>query len=127
MSRSKSLKTAMMLMVAAAIFAPAAATAKPIDAPLPEVKAVTAQAQVPSNLPLGVLRATEGVNSESGTGALERPAVAGIDGVDTSDNGFGWGDAAIGAAVMLTLLSLAAGVVLIGRRSRGRGQTAAAS
>ena len=125
MSPSKNLTRVTALIVAASILAPAAATATPIDPSPPGVNAVAAQSQGPSNLPLGVLRATGGVNGAVGTGALEGPAAQATDIVD-SNSGFDWGDAAIGAAVMLTLMSLGAGVVLFGRRSRGRGQPAAA-
>ena len=126
MSPSKNLTRVTALIVAASILAPAAATATPIDPSPPGVNAVAAQSQGPSNLPLGVLRATGGVNGAVGTGALEGPAAQATDIVDDSNSGFDWGDAAIGAAVMLTLMSLGAGVVLFGRRSRGRGQPAAA-
>ena len=79
MSPSKNLTRVTALIVAASILAPAAATATPIDPSPPGVNAVAAQSQVPSNLPLGVLRATGGVNGAVGTGALEGPAAQATD------------------------------------------------
>jgi hypothetical protein len=40
--------------------------------------------------------------------------------VETSSDGFDWGDAGIGAAAVFTLLSLGTGTLLVGRRSRER-------
>jgi hypothetical protein len=127
MSRNKSFKTAMTMMVAAAILAPATASARPIDPPLPDVKAVAAQPQAPSNLPLGAWRGRDGVNDLVKNGTFEPSPVPATNSVDASPGGFDWGDAAIGAAAMLALLSLGACMVRVGRRGRGRGQPAAAS
>jgi hypothetical protein len=38
----------------------------------------------------------------------------------SSSSSFNWGDAAIGATVMLGAISLAAGAIVLGRRSRGQ-------
>jgi hypothetical protein len=84
------------LLVVSAIAAPAA-SARPIDPVRPEIAAGVTTTKVidgPSTLPDQTVR--------------------------TSSDGFDWGDAGIGAAVMFTLLSLGPGSLLVARRSRER-------
>ena len=78
-------RTALAMLLAAAVAAPSAA-AHPADSPLP---ARAASHPAPRTL---VIHA----------------------------NGFDWGDAGLGAAGMLSLLSVGAGAVVIGRRSAWR-------
>lgn len=93
-------KTTAALLVAAAICAPAA-SARPIDRVLPP-----------------------GTTHDAGGGVansrIDTSSVPSVQTVETSSKGFDWGDAGIGAAGMLTLLSLGTGSVLVGRRSRER-------
>jgi hypothetical protein len=96
------------LMICAAIVAPTA-VAQPIDAPLPGVQSTAGQPQ----------------HSNQYSSFETSEPVA--DTVQASDSGFDWGDAGIGAAVIVGLLSAGAGAVLVGRRSRGRGRPATAS
>jgi hypothetical protein len=96
------------LMICAAIVAPTA-MAQPIDAPLPDVQSTAAQPQ----------------HSDPYSSFETSKRVAGA--VQASDSGFDWGDAGIGAAVIVGLLSAGAGAVLVGRRSRDRKRPATAS
>jgi hypothetical protein len=48
-------------------------------------------------------------------------------GTSSSSDGFDWGDAAVGAGVMLALTGLVAGVVLVSRRGPGRSRPATTS
>jgi hypothetical protein len=88
-------KTTAALLIAAAITAPAAG-AQPIDPPRPPITT-------------HVLDQASGSSSGSSTQAAP-----------TSSDGFSWGDAAIGAAFALTLVTLGAGTVLVVRRGRER-------
>ena len=88
------------LLVAAAIYAPAA-SARPIDRALP-----------PGTVH-GFQRGTAGSQSNSSS---EPP----VQTVRNTSDGFNWGDAGIGGAAVFTLVSLGAGASLVGRRSRER-------
>jgi hypothetical protein len=100
-------KTTAALLVAAAICAPAA-TARPIDRVLPP-----------------------GTTHDAGGGVadsrINTSSVPSVQTVETSSEGFDWGDAGIGAAGMLTLLSLGTGGLLVSRRNRERGRPATTS
>jgi len=85
--------TAVAVLVAAAIAAPSA-SASPAETLLPSASNAGADA-------VGAPFAPQ-------TQAVEAP----------EDSGFDWGDAGIGAAGALSLLSLGAGAVVIARRSR---------
>jgi hypothetical protein len=88
------------LLVVAAITAPAA-SARPIDRVLPP----------------GTTHETVSGGAQSHVGNSSGPAVQTV---ETSSDGFNWGDAGIGAAAVFTLLSLGTGALLVGRRSRER-------
>jgi hypothetical protein len=85
------------LLVIAALAAPAA-SARPIDRVLPP----------------GTTHETVNEGAPSQVGSVP----VSVQPVDTSSDGFDWGDAGIGAAAMLTLLGLGTGALLVGRRSR---------
>jgi uncharacterized iron-regulated membrane protein len=97
MSRVIYSRTIVALMVGAAIATPVA-SARPIDPPTSASADRTSPTEVPSSPSTGTL---------SG-----------------SSSSFDWGDAAIGAAGMLTLLSLATGAATVARRRRGHGHPA---
>jgi hypothetical protein len=94
-------KTAVLLLVGAAIAAPSAG-ALPIDYPL---QAASGSGHRPINAD----------GQSSGTGAAE---IGVTRTVEVNSRGFDWGDAGLGAAGTLSLLGLGAGVVVIARRSR---------
>ena len=81
-------KTTATLLVAAAIFAPAA-SARPILGDPPASR-------------------------------VDSSSLAPVQTVETSSDGFDWGDAGIGAAAMFTLFGLGTGSLLVSRRSRER-------
>jgi hypothetical protein len=59
---------------------------------------------------------------------VEGPSAPRVPSVEAPSGGFQWGDAGIGAAVMLALLSLGAGAaLLVGRHRRRRGHPLATS
>jgi hypothetical protein len=87
-------KTAIGLLVTAALVVPASASAATADQFLPSSAGPAEQAQ---------------------SGA---PAVVQTRTVEAGSSGFDWEDAGLGAAGMLSLLVLAAGGVAIGRRAR---------
>jgi hypothetical protein len=93
-------RTLAALLVVAAITAPAA-SARPIDRILPP----------------GTTHETVRGGAQSQVGSSSVPAVQTV---ETSSDGFNWGDAGIGAAAVFTLLSLGTGALLVGRRSRDR-------
>ena len=88
------------LLVAAAITAPTA-SARPLD---------------PVRPPVATYEAHVGV---AGSG-LDSSGQSPVQTVTSSSGGFDWGDAGIGAAAMLTLLSLGTGALLVSRRGRER-------
>jgi hypothetical protein len=93
-------RTTAALLIAAAISAPAA-SARPLDRVLPPGTthdAVTGVADSP----------------------IDRSTPPPVQTVQTSSDGFDWGDAGIGAAAVFTLLGLGAGSALVSRRSRER-------
>jgi hypothetical protein len=93
-------KLAAALLVAAAISAPAA-SARPLDRVLPPGTthdAVTGVADSP----------------------IDRSSPPPVQTVESSSDGFDWGDAGIGAAAMLALFGLGTGSLLVSRRSRER-------
>jgi hypothetical protein len=85
-------KTTAGLLVVAAIAAPAAANARPLDPVRPPV--VTQNATDPDPSPIVAPK--------------------------TSSGGFDWADAGIGAATVLTVIGLGAGTALVVRRARER-------
>jgi hypothetical protein len=93
-------KTTAALLVAAAISAPAA-SARPIDRVLPP-------------------GTTHDAGSRVADSRIDSTSIPPVQTVETSSDGFDWGDAGIGAAAVFTLLSLGTGAVLVGRRSRER-------
>jgi hypothetical protein len=88
------------LLVAAAIYAPAA-SAHPIDRVLTP----------------GTVHGYQGQTAGSQINSSSEPAVQTV---KNSSDGFNWGDAGIGGAAVFTLLSLGTAVLLVGRRSRER-------
>ena len=102
-------KTTAALLVATAICAPAA-SARPIDRVLP---------------PGTTQKAGDGVRVADSR--IDTSSVPSVQTVETSSEGFDWGDAGIGAAGMLTLLSLGTGGLLVSRRHRERGRPATTS
>jgi hypothetical protein len=62
--------------------------------------------------------------AQSPTAPAETPGVSPSRSAPSVSDGFEWGDAGIGAAIMLALVSLASGTVLLTGRSRGRAPTA---
>lgn len=112
-------RTITALAIVAAILVPTA-SAQPIDPPGASV-ATTAHGQTHNDIPLGVERASGGVSpAAQSTPSTPAPTTR-------PSSGFDWGDAAVGAAGMLIVLTLsAAGLVTI-RRSRERGQPALTS
>jgi hypothetical protein len=116
MLRSRAHKTIATLMVAFAILVPAA-HARPVDSPGVGTAPSSAQHHQPSSdLPPGVDRTASGANPTAPSNATNSPASS------TSSSDFDWGDAGIGAAAMLLLVSVGAGGVLAIRRSRGSGR-----
>jgi hypothetical protein len=104
------------LMVAFAMLAPGAA-ARPIDAPA--TADTTSQPQVQPReadegvaLPLGARRGAGGV-ADPAPNVPQEPR-----GIVEVPNGFDWGDAAIGAGIMLTALGAGYGALAVLRRSR---------
>ena len=89
-----------VLLVVAAITAPAA-SARPIDRVLPP----------------GTVHGFQGQTASSQIDNSSEPPVQAV---KPSSDGFSWGDAGIGGAAVFTLLSLGAGALLVGRRSRER-------
>ena len=137
MLRSTALKTIATLTVAFAIIVPAA-NAQPIDSPAAGTAPASANQQhaavVPneggfsarssvedqsSALPIAVQRSASGTNPAAPSNATNVPSTT-----SASSSSFDWGDAGIGAAAMLLLVSVGAGGVVAIRRSRGRGQPA---
>jgi hypothetical protein len=100
-------KTTAALLVAAAICAPAA-SARPIDRVLPP-------------------GATHDAGSGVADSRIDTSSVPPVQTVEASSEGFDWGDAGIGAAGMITLLSLGTGGLLVSRRNRERGRPATTS
>ena len=100
-------KTTAALLVAAAICAPAA-SARPIDRVLPP----------------GTTHDAGGAVADS---RIDTSSVPSVQTVETSSEGFDWGDAGIGAAGMITLLSLGTGGLLVSRRNRERGRATTTS
>ena len=100
-------KTTAALLVAAAISAPAA-SARPLDRVLPP-----------------------GTTHNAGSGVAGSPidntSVPPVQTVETSSDGFDWGDAGIGAAGMIMLVSLGTGGLHVSRRNRERGRPATTS
>lgn len=97
-------KAAAAVLVTAAVFAPAAG-ARPIDRALPP-----------------------GTTHDAGGAVrIDTSSVPPVQTVETSSKGFDWGDAGIGAAGMLTLMSLGTGGLLVSRRHRERGRPATTS
>lgn len=88
------------LLVVAAIAAPAA-SAHPID----------------RTLPPGTVHGIVNQGTHSQPPSSSTPPVRTV---EASSDGFNWGDAGIGAAVMFTLLSLGTGSLLAARRGRER-------
>jgi hypothetical protein len=84
------------MLVVAAIAAPAA-SARPIDPVRPEI--------------------TSGVTVNK---VVDEPSTVPDQTVQSSSDGFDWGDAGIGAAGMFTLLSLGTAGLLVSRRNRER-------
>jgi uncharacterized iron-regulated membrane protein len=91
------------LLVIAAISVPTA-SARPIDLVPPTARDTNAVVVQPENAP----RELSPLQRGSGASAVRTIAV--------SSNDFDWGDAAIGAGAMLTLLGLASGTLVIARR-----------
>jgi hypothetical protein len=87
------------MLVVAAIAAPAA-SARPID---PVQPSVTAHVKVSREVPSQISSTVPAVQT-----------------VESSSDGFNWGDAGIGAAAMFTLLGLGTGSLLVARRARER-------
>jgi hypothetical protein len=110
------------LLVAAAIYAPAA-SARPIDRVLPPgtVHGFQERTATPANAPTTLANArkqaaiTRSVGPQSNSSS-ESPVQTG----KSSPDGFSWGDAGIGGAAVFTLLSLGTGTLLVARRGRGR-------
>ena len=105
-------------IAAALAVAPSAASARPIDAP--GVGATQSANAAPDPVvPAAVQRTAGGANPVAQTQSVDNsPAVA------SASSGFQWGDAGIGAVAMLVFLTIAAGMVLSVRRSRGRDEPA---
>jgi hypothetical protein len=71
---------------------------------------------------------TRDATARTAAARVESPNVQQVHSAQAPSNEFEWGDAAIGAAIVLALLSLGAGaVMLVGRRRHREGHTAAMS
>jgi hypothetical protein len=115
MIRLTTQRTIAAVMIASAILVPAA-SAQASDGPVFGNPRPTAQApEPPRAVSLAVERTAGGVNAA--TQSLPTSA-------STPSGGFAWGDAGVGAAAMLILVSLGAGAVVALRRIRGRRQPA---
>jgi hypothetical protein len=93
-------------LVAAAFFVPAA-IAQPIDAP----GTATSSATAPPPLPVAVARTASGANPVAQSGPVSNsPSVS------SPSSDFNWGDAAIGAGVMVAAIAIGLGASLAIRR-----------
>jgi len=108
---------AIATVILSALLAPVA-VAQPVDPPIPGATSaphVPAGSALPAGL-RGVPVATRGPETAPATVA-----------VTPGDEGFQWGDAALGAAAMLAGLSIGAALLLGARRDRRRDRIVAAS
>jgi hypothetical protein len=118
-----------VLLVVAAIAAPAA-SARPIDRVLPPGTVHGFQERT-ATLASGTATPASGTATLANArkqAAITRDVSSQTDGssepsvqvIQPSSDGFNWGDAGIGGAVVFTMLSLGTAALLIGRRSRER-------
>jgi hypothetical protein len=70
-------------------------------------------------IPAPLAQARFQVDPPNGSGAATQPAPTAVQSTSAGSS-FDWGDAAIGATVMLAVISLAAGGVVLSRRSRSQ-------
>jgi hypothetical protein len=118
-----------LALTSAAMLAPAA-SARPIDEVGPNTQPASQSASVPLSgaTDAGVGASTGATLQDPGHPQPSGPASRSVGStgsdiavtrtVHVPPSGFDWGDAALGAAGMLSLLGLGAGAVVIGRRSR---------
>jgi hypothetical protein len=105
--KSKRLRSVLALVFAASAIAAPVAYAAPVEDYLPDSAPAVEQ----------------GVDSYSSLNAISPPTTppsAPTQGSVTASDGFDWGDAGIGAASMLALTAIAAGVALVAFRPRSR-------
>jgi hypothetical protein len=96
MKRATKTRTALAILIAAALAVPASASA------------ITAEQFMQQN--------SSDRAQSPGAAVSDVPATRTVE----SSSGFDWGDAGIGAAATLSLLGLGGGAVIVGRRARRR-------
>jgi hypothetical protein len=116
MSRSINSKAVAALIFASAVLVPVAQAA-PIDPPTASDTVQSAQVRHQPSDPVQSAQVRHGLGSTYATDTTTPSRTATV---EASSNGFDWGDAAIGAGVMLALIAVGSGAVLGFGRSRSR-------
>jgi hypothetical protein len=116
--------TAALGLVVAAVAAPVAAAQQDLRSPDAADAAVTALGQRAHDPQAQDFRSPDARDTAAGRGTFTAPRVTVVKVAETpqaTGGGFDWGDAGIGAAGMLALFSIAAGLALMvgARRRRG--------
>jgi hypothetical protein len=113
-------KLTTVLVIAAAVW-PAGAYAIP-DPDVPVAPKAVPQVAVPAQQDLRSPDSRDAA-SEAAVPPIENARVSPERSAPSASDGFGWGDAGIGAAVMLALVGMASGTLLLVGRSRQRTPT----